>query len=70
MDWQQFVALAIVAVTTTLIVWSRIKGRRRGCGDSAACACIGEPLMNEARVARVGPRYIVSSREEQRSGLR
>ncbi len=55
MDWQQFVALAIVAVTTTLIVWSRIKGRRRGCGDSAACACIGEPLMNEARVARVGP---------------
>lgn len=38
-DWQQIVALAIVAVTAALLVWSRVRRRRFKFGRDTHCGC-------------------------------
>ena len=38
-DWQQIVALLIVAVTATLLVWSRVRRRRFKFGRDTHCGC-------------------------------
>ena len=39
MDWQQLVALLIVAVAAGLLVWSRLRKRRFQFGRDTHCGC-------------------------------
>ena len=39
MDWQQVVALLIVAVAAALLVWSRVRPRKFKFGRDTHCGC-------------------------------
>ncbi|RME93755.1 MAG: hypothetical protein D6766_07535 [Verrucomicrobia bacterium] len=70
MEWQQVVALAIVAVTASLMIWARLNGRRRGCGCGACerLVRIEEPARRPRRP--VGPRLEERPSRGQRPMMR
>jgi hypothetical protein len=39
MDWQQLVALAIVAITAGLLLWRWLRPRKRFSGRAGSCCC-------------------------------
>jgi hypothetical protein len=39
MDWQQSVALLIVAATAALLIWSRVRRRKFQFGRDTHCGC-------------------------------
>lgn len=72
MDWQQVVALAIVAVTASLMIWARLNGRRRGCG-CGSCENLDFVRAEEPSKASrrpVGPRLEERSAPRQRPLMR
>ena len=76
MDWQQIIALAIVAVTAGLMAWFRFRPRRLGRGHGACCGCSSgaDSVPRETVVfhARKGerPQIIVRSAGTPRGGDR
>jgi len=39
MDWQQLVALLIVAIAAALLIWSRVRPRKFQFGRDTHCGC-------------------------------
>jgi hypothetical protein len=65
MDWQQFIALLIVAVAAALLVWSRVRPRKFQFGRDTHCGCsapgVAAPKSSITFHARKGerPRVVV-----------
>jgi hypothetical protein len=64
MDWQQLAALAIVGITTALLLWSRFRPRRFSFERNTHCGCAASwqaPQHSIVFRARKGerPRVIV-----------
>jgi hypothetical protein len=54
MDWQQIIALGIVAIAAVWLVWTQILAPRRGgCGSCGSCG--GEPGRNSSTKAQATP---------------
>jgi hypothetical protein len=66
MDWQQAVALSIVAVTAGLFLRARLKPRRFSFERDTHCGCAGQPAAQGSIVfhARKGerPQIVVKPR--------
>lgn len=54
MDWQQIIALSIVAATAGIFVWRRLHPRQSalGCGDHCGCGGEGRPGEKSSIVFR------------------
>jgi len=52
MDWQQAVALTIVATTAGLFVWARFKPRKFSFERDTHCGCAGQPAPTGSIVFR------------------
>lgn len=67
MDWQEAVALTVVAATAALLLWGRFRPRRGSFSKASHCGCATPSLTAQAPIityhARKGQRPVVIVRQ-------